>query len=176
MHHTICDYITDITQNSIEAGASLISIDFKDSNNIIEVIITDNGKGMDEETIKKVLDPFYTDSDKKHERDVGLGLPFLAQGIQQSQGEIYIQSEKDKGTTIKFSFNTKNIDTPPIGDKIITYLSLINFPGEFNLAIQEYKETEKTSFSKKELVEALGDINTSESLSLLKKYLKDNIL
>ncbi len=176
MHYTVCDYISDITQNSIEAGASVITLDINDNNNIFEVTITDNGKGMDESTLKKALNPFYTDEDKKHDREIGLGLPFIVQAIQQAQGEILIKSEPNIGTTIKFSFNKNNIDTPPVGDKVITYLSLLNFPGEFNLDIQEHNNDKATSFSKKEIIEAIGETDSVESLSLIKQYLIDNIL
>ncbi len=176
MHYTICDYISDITQNSFEAGATVITLDFNDTNDFIEVIITDNGKGMNEETLKKATDPFFTDTEKKHERAVGLGLPFVIQGIEQSQGEFYIESQKDNGTVVKFSFNKNNIDTPPLGDRTLTYLTLLNYPGDFNLSIREYKDQKTTSFTKKEIYEVLGDIQTSENLILLKQYLTDNIL
>lgn len=176
MHYTICDYISDITQNSIEAGATAITVDFSDTDNRIEVTISDNGKGMDELTLKKATDPFYTDTETKHKRDVGLGIPFVIQGIEQSQGEIVIKSQENKGTTVKFTFDKNNIDTPPLGDKAITYLTLLNYPGEFNLAIQEHKNQDNALFIKNEINEALGDIDTPETLLLLKQYLKDNIL
>lgn len=176
MHNTICDYISDITQNSIEAGASVINLDLHETDTRIEVTITDNGKGMDELTLKKATDPFYTDETKKHKRDIGLGLPFVIQGIEQSQGEIIIQSQKDKGTTVKFSFDKTNIDTPPLGDKSITYLTLLNYPGDFNLDIQEHNNQQNASFNKKELNDVLGDITSTQSLTLLKQYLNDNIL
>jgi hypothetical protein len=175
MHYTICDYISDITQNSIEAGATAITLDFSDTDNRIEVTITDNGKGMNELTLKKATDPFYT-NETKHKRDVGLGIPFVIQGIEQSQGEIVIKSQENIGTTVKFSFDKTNVDTPPLGDKTITYLTLLNYPGEFNLAIQEHKNQENASFVKNELNEVLGDITSAETLLLLKQYLKDNIL
>jgi hypothetical protein len=176
MHYTICDYISDLTQNSIEAGATLVTIDFSDKNEKIEITITDNGKGMDESTLKKATDPFYTDTIKKHNREIGLGLPFVIQGIEQSQGKFLIESEKDKGTIIKFSFDKQNIDTPPVGDKSVTYLTLLNYPGDYNLSIYEHNQQETASFNKKELNDVLGDLNSSETLTLLKQYLKDNIL
>ncbi|MEI7942032.1 MAG: sensor histidine kinase [Candidatus Riflemargulisbacteria bacterium] len=177
MHYTICDYISDITQNSIEAGATLVTVDYRDKDEKIEITITDNGKGMDELTLKKAIDPSYTDTVKKHKREIGLGLPFIIQGIEQSQGEFFIDSQKDKGTMVKFSFDKQNIDTPPVGDKSLTYLTLFNYPGNFNIAIQEHNNQQETiSFNKKELYDVLGDLNSSETLTLLKQYLKDNIL
>ena len=40
----------------------------------MEVIIRDNGCGMDTEQVKKVQDPFFT---TRKTRKVGLGVPFL---------------------------------------------------------------------------------------------------
>lgn len=176
MHYTICDYITDITQNSIEAGATVVTLDVVDTKKFIKITITDNGKGMDSETIKKAIDPFFTDAVKKHKRKIGLGLPFIVQAIEQSKGEIFINSQPEHGTTINFLFNKENIDVPPIGDKTITYLSLFNYPGDFNLSINETNGDKSFSCSKQELKNILGDTTTTENLNLLKQFIKDNIL
>ena len=55
-------HMLDIAENSIDAGASRIEIDFfvdKDKNSLITVIM-DNGKGMDKETLNNIKDPFLT--------------------------------------------------------------------------------------------------------------------
>jgi hypothetical protein len=176
MHRTICDYISDITQNSIEANASEIKLEIIEEHNNIKITITDNGKGMKKEMIELAKDPFYTDTNKKHKRKVGLGLPFIINAIQQSQGEISIDSENNKGTSIQFSFNKTNLDSPPLGDKALTYLQLLSYPGDFNLTIAERKNNETFSLIKNEITRTLGEINNIENLILLKQYLKDNIL
>ena len=53
-------HILDIVQNSIKAGASLIEVSIMEisSDNILNIIIKDNGCGMDEETVKNVVNPF----------------------------------------------------------------------------------------------------------------------
>ena len=54
--------ILDIAQNSISAKASLIQIKVEtDSDrNLLNVTIADNGKGMTEEMLTAVTDPFFT--------------------------------------------------------------------------------------------------------------------
>nr|WP_237659929.1 ATP-binding protein [Tepidanaerobacter sp. GT38] len=55
-------HILDIVQNSLGAKASLIEIDIEEDikNDLLIIKIRDNGSGMDPDTIKKVMDPFFT--------------------------------------------------------------------------------------------------------------------
>jgi len=71
---TIADFILDITENSIRAKASEItsSLSIQSKTDTITLVVTDNGCGMDEETLQKATEPFYT---TKTTRKIGLGLP-----------------------------------------------------------------------------------------------------
>ena len=53
--------ILDIAQNSISAGASLITIDVSESReeHLLTLTVSDNGCGMDEEQLQNVCDPFF---------------------------------------------------------------------------------------------------------------------
>jgi DNA mismatch repair ATPase MutL len=55
-------HILDVVENSIEANASKIEIKIVEKKNkdLLAIEIKDNGRGMNKETINKVLDPFYT--------------------------------------------------------------------------------------------------------------------
>ena len=79
MHATLADMIADTAQNSIEAGATNVEVSVTEAEGRILVDIRDNGKGMDEATLKRVFDPFYTEPGKHDKRKVGLGLPLLKQ-------------------------------------------------------------------------------------------------
>ena len=69
-------HILDIAMNSIKADASLIEINIEDSikNNRLSITIADNGRGMSEDVINRVSNPFYT---TRTTRKVGLGIPML---------------------------------------------------------------------------------------------------
>ena len=75
--------------------------------------ILDNGKGMDEEFVREVTDPFKT---SRTTRNVGLGIPLLLQSANMAGGELDIKSEPGKGTALVARFNIDHIDRIPLGD------------------------------------------------------------
>lgn len=86
----------DIAQNSVRAKASEIEIviDENLTEDRLSITIQDNGCGMDEETLKRVRDPFFT---SRTVRKVGLGIPLLQQNAERTGGKVNITSEKEKG-------------------------------------------------------------------------------
>ena len=63
--------------------------------------MTDTGIGMDEDTRRRCLEPFYT---TKGERGSGLGLAMVYGMIQRHSAELEIESAAGQGTTIRLSF------------------------------------------------------------------------
>ena len=59
--------------------------------------INDSGIGIPDELKDKILEPFFTT--KKDQNGVGLGLAVVYGIIQRHDGKIWLQSQKDKGTT-----------------------------------------------------------------------------
>jgi signal transduction histidine kinase len=59
------------------------------------VTISDHGNGMDQATLDRVFEPFF--STKK--RGTGLGLAIVKQIVDQHEGSIQVQSEADQGTS-----------------------------------------------------------------------------
>ncbi len=117
-------HVLDVVENSVMAGASKIRISINEDTekDLLSIEIEDNGSGMDEETVKKVLDPFYT---TRTTRRVGLGLPLLAQAARETGGDIEVNSEVGKGTEIRASFQHSHIDRKPLGDMEETLVTLI---------------------------------------------------
>jgi hypothetical protein len=121
---TLSDHILDITENSIRAGAKLIeiSIDEDSENDLLTITIKDDGHGMDQNTVQKVLDPFYT---TKTVRRVGLGLPLLKDAAERSGGTFQIKSQENHGTTVKATFGLRHLDRQPLGAIINIIVILI---------------------------------------------------
>lgn len=174
MHRTICDFTLDLIHNSIEAGATLVVVDFVESEHDITLFVADNGPGMSEELLAKVKDPFVTDGIKHQHREVGLGLAFLAQAVELAGGEFDFDSRKEHGTSVKIRFDMENIDTPPLGDVAETFLAAFTYPGEHELVFNRSRLGAQVSYSvlRSELKEAAGGLDTIGSLSLIRSYLK----
>jgi signal transduction histidine kinase len=67
----------------------------------VTVDITDTGTGMDEDTRKRCLEPFFS---TKGKRGTGLGLAMVYGVMERHEGDIQIQSEIGKGTTFRLVF------------------------------------------------------------------------
>jgi anti-sigma regulatory factor (Ser/Thr protein kinase) len=117
-------HILDIAENSISAGATIVTISLiEDSNNeLLTVEVEDNGKGIPDDLLKKVIDPFHT---SRTTRKVGLGLPFLAQSAKETGGDISLESKKDSGTIVTARFRLNHIDMKPLGNIEETLVVLI---------------------------------------------------
>ena len=174
MHATIFDLITDLVQNSIEAGATEINLEIKETKENLTIAIADNGKGMNAETLEKAKDPFYTDGQKHRHRKVGLGFPFLFQTAEATGGSAEIVSKEGMGTTIEFRLDPTHVDTPMFGNFATTATTLMSYGNEGNLTIKRSVNEKRYDVSKQELQEVLGNLNKLENLTLLKQFIEEN--
>ncbi|MCF7817618.1 MAG: ATP-binding protein [Kiritimatiellales bacterium] len=171
MHATICDLITDLVQNSIEACATDIKLNVEETKTNLNVVIADNGKGMSTAVLEKAKDPFYSDGQKHKHRRVGLGLPFLFQTAEMTGGNAAIKSTEGVGTTVTFQFDPANVDLPMFGNFTMAAVTLMTYGFEGNLTIERSVDGAGYSISKMEVLDALGDLNDTENLILLKNYM-----
>ncbi len=163
-------HILDIVHNSVSAGAKNIEIKIVDDDkeDIISFEIIDDGRGMDEETLKKVVDPFFTTRNKK----VGLGIPLLKQLAESTGGFFEIKSKKGEGTKVKLSLTKSNPDVPPLGNLKDTILSLL-FIEDSNVKITYIKNNIEKNIESNKIKEIIGEAPMShpEIIKFLKNYI-----
>jgi signal transduction histidine kinase/ActR/RegA family two-component response regulator/HAMP domain-containing protein len=89
----------------------------------VYIEVSDTGIGMDEETRRRCLEPFFT---TKGERGTGLGLAMVYGMIQRHSAELELESEVGRGTTFRMIFPgyapaltmTVRIPTPVIARRL----------------------------------------------------------
>jgi len=171
VHFTIGEYVLDIAQNAIEAGAREILVEVNENADGTSVVVADDGCGMSDDERARAVDPFFTDGSKHKNRRVGLGIPFLVQAVEQAGGRWSIESQKGEGTKVSFTFPAASIDSPPMGDLPSVFLALLCFPGEHELRIRRSGRRGGYEVSRRELAEAVGGLELGSSLAAVKDFL-----
>ncbi|WP_158318620.1 HAMP domain-containing sensor histidine kinase [Halalkalibacter akibai] len=95
----------NLLQNAIHFSTrqQVIYIKMKKVENMLSVSIKDEGKGINEENLKKIWDRFYkVDQSRTNNLGTGIGLSIVKQIIDLHQTEIEVTSELGKGTTFTF--------------------------------------------------------------------------
>ncbi len=129
-------HILDIAENSIMASAGKIEIRIEedDAKDLLILEISDNGRGMDEQTLKNALDPFFT---TRTTRRVGLGLSLLAQAARESGGKMDVSSRPNEGTCVRATFRPSHPDCKPMGDIAETIQTLVLSHPEINFVFEQ---------------------------------------
>jgi len=124
-------HLLDIIQNSVKAGATGIDVTISTDpgKDLMTLIVSDNGCGMDSLFLKKVSDPFTT---TRTTRAVGLGIPLLKESCEMTGGNLEITSTKGIGTRLEAKFIISSIDRIPIGNIGDTFFGLILDRPEMN--------------------------------------------
>lgn len=116
-------HILDLAQNSLRAGAKLISITVRlEAGGALFLLLEDDGAGMSAEALAQAESPFYT---TRGTRRVGLGLSLMAECCRMSGGALSLQSSPGKGTRLSARLDTRRLDCPPLGSLWDTLAALI---------------------------------------------------
>lgn len=168
-------HILDIAENSIRADAKKIEISItKDAeNDLLRIKVIDDGRGMDDGTLAKIRDPFFTTKHKK----TGLGIPLLSQTAEQTGGKLVIDSAPGKGTRVTVTFGWSHVDRPAIGNMAETLMTLIVGHPEIDVLYVEQDGDRVFRFDTGEIKRELEDvpISTPEALDAVRELLQEEI-
>lgn len=169
-------HILDVAENSIDAQAKRIEIRLEENRpeNLLSLEIADDGQGMDEEIVKRALDPFVT---TKTTRQFGLGLPLLAQAAEAAGGGLTLQSKKGQGTRIRATFELDHIDLKPLGDIAQTIVTLIMGHPEIDILYSYKTGTGEYAIDTREIKAQLNGIpiSTPEVIKIIKANIKEGL-
>jgi len=172
----LAEHILDIAENSIRAGAKLVVISIiEDSDNdLLTIEISDDGYGMKEEEIGKVLDPFYT---TKAVRRVGLGLPLLTDAARLAEGAFSLQSKAGEGTKVVATFRLSHIDRQPLGNITSTMISLIAVNSNIDFVYKHRHNAKEFIFDTRIIHKEIEDvpINHPEIIKYIRDIFKEGL-
>ncbi|MFZ6016924.1 MAG: ATP-binding protein [Nitrospirota bacterium] len=169
-------HILDIVENSIAAGADKIEIKILEDikKDIFLIEIKDNGKGISQEVLKKVMDPFYT---TRTTRRVGLGLSFLYQSAKEAEGDISITSDEGTGTVVSAHFKHSHIDRKPLGNIVDTLIVLIAGNPDINFLYEHRRDDKTYSVNTEDIKSELEGIpiNSAGVIKLIKEDIQSGL-
>ena len=169
-------HILDIAQNAIKADAEILRIavieDYQ--RDLLTIKVKDDGVGMDEDMLEKVVDPFFT---TRTTRKVGLGIPLFKLAALQCEGDFEIKSKSGVGTEIIASFKYSHIDRVPLGNMAETIVTIINVCETMDLIYTHEVEGKSFTLNTKEIKKLLEGINITniDVLAWLKTYIEEGL-
>ncbi len=170
--------ILDISENSVKACATVVEIILTESGESLQITVKDNGKGMTEETLNTVMNPFYT---TRTTRKVGMGIPLFKDAAEMTGGRVEITSRHidlhpdNHGTEITAYFFKNHIDFTPLGDVISSLTTLVQGHPNIDFVFLHCFGDNTVSLDTRELRAVLEDIplDTYEVLIWIRESLAE---
>ncbi len=156
-------HLLDLLVNSAEAGADQVDLIIEEDpvRDTLRLQVKDNGRGMDTETRRRVLDPFFTTRKTRH---VGLGLPLLEAAAKRCNGGLEIESAPGVGTTVTATFQRSNIDRAPLGDLPTTIAVFLAGHAGLDLCYRHRLGDWEFVFDSRSVHERLGEVGFDHPL------------
>jgi len=153
-------HILDIAQNAVSAGAGSLVLELKETDDLLTVVVVDDGRGMTPQLLAVVTDPFVT---TRTTRKVGLGLSLLRLAAEQTGGCLTVESLQGTGTRVAAIFCARHIDCPPLGDMAATVALLIQGAPHMEVRYTHATQAGIVCFDSGEIRAGLGpDVSLSE--------------
>lgn len=101
-----CEAIVNIIKNCVEHTDTngKINISYEENPLYCEVVIKDSGEGIDKKDLPHIFKRFYKGKSSKDD-SVGIGLAMAKSIIESQNGDIYVKSEKNKGSEFHIIFH-----------------------------------------------------------------------
>ena len=102
IHEVILNLIENAIKYTPQGGH--IKVSSTEIDEQVVVVVEDSGDGIDKSEIVKVFDKFHRGKDHSMKtKGSGLGLYLVKYFIELHGGEVFLESERGKGTTVGFT-------------------------------------------------------------------------
>jgi signal transduction histidine kinase len=115
-------HVLDLMENSIRAGASVVSVAVHQDSarNRLRIVIADNGPGL-AVPAKVATDPFFT---TKRGKRTGLGLSLFAAAAERAGGKLALRKSRLGGLSVEATMQLDHVDRAPLGDLATTLATI----------------------------------------------------
>jgi PAS domain S-box-containing protein len=135
------------------------------SGRFVMLAVLDNGSGMSPETRAKAIEPFFTT--KEIGRGSGLGLSQVYGFARQSGGQLEIDSELDRGTTMRIFLPGLLLEGSDTAGKVATVLIAEDDPDVLTVAAETLRLLGYEVFAAADAAEALDLLNRGTPVDIL---------
>ena len=84
----------------------------------VKISVRDNGKGIAQENLRRIFDPYFTTKELDKEKGTGLGLSIAHSIISKHNGYIFVRSSLNKGTTFNILLPASKNDNRVLKAKV----------------------------------------------------------
>ncbi|RMG70261.1 MAG: PAS domain-containing sensor histidine kinase [Chloroflexi bacterium] len=98
MRQVLSNLLTNALKYSPHGGE--VALNIHNSGNIVRIQISDQGIGIPAEDLEHLFEPFHRAKNAETFPGTGLGLAIAKQAVELHQGQIIVQSQVNKGTTV----------------------------------------------------------------------------
>ncbi len=135
----------------------------------VRLTITDTGTGMDEKTLQRIYEPFF--STKRKGKGTGLGLSVVYGIVKEHKGWICIESQPGQGTTFEIFTPAIHIKTSVKREEVKRSLEVFGGHGEKILVVEDEESVRR--FAERALerngYEVFTAANANEALDVFKQ-------
>jgi len=99
--HRLTRVFNNLFSNSIkytESGYVRASAELDAERSLVRVLVEDTGNGIDSERLPQLFNYYQGDSERLE--STGIGLAFVKQAVNAHHGEVWLESERGKGTRV----------------------------------------------------------------------------
>jgi len=150
-------HVLDIGMNAVAAGARHVVVTIVEDveKDRLEIRVVDDGKGMDPEQVRDVLERFSSDKAQR-KRPIALGLALLRQTAERCGGGLRITSTPGRGTQVDAWMRHRDYDRPPLGNLADTLFALCLGAPEVDVQCTHQKNGTVFHFDSAQVRQALG--------------------
>ena len=102
----LMEAVGNIVKNALDhtKQGDLVCVEWKQFATVVQIVVKDNGSGIDPEDLHHIFKRFYRSRYSKDTQGIGLGLPLVKSVVEAHNGTIAVDSELGVGTVFTMNF------------------------------------------------------------------------